>query len=101
MASSARRGGEPATRLGAGQFALMAAGVVLAVRLFAAVPEIPDGLIAYGRFLATYTTEPRYLYLGEGMNSPIAVSEEASGALALRPASRLARSSRIRESSES
>jgi len=36
-------------------------------------------LVAYGRFLPTYTTEPRYLYVGEGMNSSIAVSELANG----------------------
>ena len=41
---------------------------------------MPDGLVAYGRFLPTYTTEPRYLYVGEGMNSSIAVSEEETGA---------------------
>lgn len=54
----------------------MLVGIVLAVE----VPKVPDGLVAYGRFLPTYTTEPRYLYVGEGMNSSIAVSEEASGA---------------------
>ena len=46
----------------------------------ATVPKVPDGLIAYGRFLPTYTTQPKYLYVGEGMNSSIAVSEEPSGA---------------------
>jgi spermidine synthase len=80
VAASARRGREPVTGIGAGQLALVAAAMVLAVLLFATVPKIPDGLIAYGRLLATYTTEPRYLYVGEGMNSSIAVSEEASGA---------------------
>ncbi len=57
-----------------------AIAVVIAIALTAGVPKVPDGLIAYGRFLPTYTTEPKYLYVGEGMNSSIAVSEEADGA---------------------
>jgi spermidine synthase len=54
----------------------LVAGLVLMVE----VPKVPDGLVAYGRFLATYAEQPKYLYVGEGMNSSIAVSEEASGA---------------------
>jgi len=61
-------------------FAAIGFGLVVALVLMTTVPKVPDGLIAYGRFLPTYTTEPRYLYVGEGMNSSIAVSEEASGA---------------------
>ena len=59
------------------------AGVVaafaIAVLLGVTVPKVPDGLVAYGRFLPTYTTEPKYLYVGEGMNSSIAVSEMTNG----------------------
>ena len=62
------------------QFVAIGAGLVVALALVASVPKVPDGLIAYGRFLPTYTTQPKYLYVGEGMNSSIAVSEEASGA---------------------
>ncbi len=58
---------------------LAAAGAAVAVSLVAVVPKVPDGLVAYGRFLPTYTTQPKYLYVGEGMNSSIAVSEESSG----------------------
>ena len=54
--------------------------LVVGLALMVTVPKVPDGLVAYGRFLATYTEQPRYLYVGEGMNSSIAVSEEASGA---------------------
>ncbi|HEY4303613.1 MAG TPA: fused MFS/spermidine synthase [Gemmatimonadaceae bacterium] len=54
--------------------------MVVGLALLITVPKVPDGLVAYGRFLATYTEEPKYLYVGEGMNSSIAVSEEASGA---------------------
>ncbi|HEY4218595.1 MAG TPA: fused MFS/spermidine synthase [Gemmatimonadaceae bacterium] len=62
-----------------GKISIGVAGVV-AVLLLVGVPGIPDGLIAYGRFLPTYTTQPKYLYVGEGMNSSIAVSQEADGA---------------------
>jgi spermidine synthase len=55
------------------------AGIIVAVILAAKVPQVPDGLIAYGRFLPTYSSEPRYLYVGEGINSSIAVSEEENG----------------------
>jgi spermidine synthase len=56
------------------------AALVVGLALMVEMPKVPDGLVAYGRFLATYTQQPRYLYVGEGMNSSIAVSEEESGA---------------------
>jgi len=43
------------------------------------VPEIPPGLVAYGRYLPTYATLPEFLYVGEGMNASIAVSEDPDG----------------------
>jgi spermidine synthase len=55
------------------------AAFVIAALLGMSVPRVPDGLVAYGRFLSTYTTEPKYLYVGEGMNSSIAVSEMTNG----------------------
>jgi spermidine synthase len=58
---------------------LLGAGLVAAVMFAVWVPRIPDGLVAYGRFLPTYTEEPKYLYVGEGMNSSIAVSEMSNG----------------------
>jgi spermidine synthase len=58
---------------------LAVAGAVAAIACVVKVPKVPDGLVAYGRFLPTYTSEPKYLYVGEGMNSSIAVSEESSG----------------------
>jgi len=66
--------------LGTIGYAAVGVGVLVAIVLTIGVPKVPDGLIAYGRFLPTYTSEPKYLYVGEGMNSSIAVSEEASGA---------------------
>jgi len=43
------------------------------------VPEVPAGLIAYGRYLPTYSEMPAFLYVDEGLNASIAVSELASG----------------------
>jgi spermidine synthase len=65
-----------------GRMGIVGAGAaaLLGLAFATSVPKIPDGLVAYGRFLPTYSTEPRYLYVGEGMNSSIAVSEEESGA---------------------
>jgi spermidine synthase len=66
-------------RLGSPGGIAAAAALVLAAFCAAGVPKVPDGLVAYGRFLPTYTTEPNYLYVGEGMNSSIVVSELANG----------------------
>jgi spermidine synthase len=52
---------------------------VVSVLLARGVAAVPPGLIGYGRFLATYTTMPTFLFTGEGMNSSIAVSELPSG----------------------
>ncbi|MGH7594645.1 MAG: spermidine synthase [Gemmatimonadales bacterium] len=52
---------------------------VLAVLLAVTVAAVPPGLIGYGRFLATYSALPTFLFTGEGMNSSIAVSELPSG----------------------
>jgi spermidine synthase len=58
---------------------VVAVALVAAIVLAVKVPEVPKGLIAYGRFLPTYTSEPEYLYVGEGMNSSIAVSQFSNG----------------------
>lgn len=76
----ARRDARLVERLGRGTIVGAGVAILAALVLMVNVPKVPDGLVAYGRFLATYTTEPRYLYVGEGMNSSIAVSEEESGA---------------------
>ena len=47
---------------------------VLAVPLAWSVPPIPAGLIAYGRYLASRTQVADALYVGEGMNSTVAVT---------------------------
>lgn len=43
------------------------------------VPQVPPGLVAFGRRLPTYTALPKFLYVGEGMNASIAVSEWPNG----------------------
>jgi spermidine synthase len=61
----------------AGSLAALAALVVL---MLWRVPEIPAGLVAYGRSLPTRDqTGINYLYKGEGMNSSIAVSRLPGG----------------------
>jgi spermidine synthase len=78
--TTTRRDMRPTQRLGKVGMIAVGAAALIGLVLAAKVPGVPDGLVAYGRFLPTYTTQPRYLYVGEGMNSSIAVSEEASGA---------------------
>jgi spermidine synthase len=47
---------------------------LLAIPLAWSVPTIPAGLIAYGRYLATRTQVAEAIYVGEGMNSTVAVT---------------------------
>jgi len=51
---------------------LMAA---LTVIMVPAVTRVPDGLIAYGRFVEDWDAVEAYRYVGEGMNSSVAVSD--------------------------
>jgi len=53
---------------------LMAGAVVAAVT----VPRVPAGLVAWGRLLPWHG-EPSALYVGEGINASIAVTEESNG----------------------
>jgi spermidine synthase len=43
------------------------------------VPEVPWELVAYGRFLPTREVGATKLYMGEGMNSSVAVTELTTG----------------------
>jgi spermidine synthase len=43
------------------------------------VTPMPAGVVGYGRFFPTYSSLPNFLYVGEGMNSSIAVSELSNG----------------------
>jgi spermidine synthase len=73
------------------------AAFAIAIALGLTVPKLPDGLVAYGRFLSTYATEPRYLYVGEGMNSSIAVSEMANGVRNFHVAGKVEASSELQD----
>ena len=43
------------------------------------VPKVPWELVAYGRYLPTKTDWGTNLYVGEGMNASVAVSEMSNG----------------------
>lgn len=67
-----------------GQDALATIATLVAVLLPAAlliwrVPPIPPTLAAYGRYLPTRTTTADVLYVGEGMNATIAVTQLDGG----------------------
>jgi spermidine synthase len=62
----------------AGAF-LVATGVAIALILVLSLPNVPSGLVAYGRFLPTWASQPNYLFVGEGMNASVAVSEWGNG----------------------
>ena len=66
-------------RLGARGIAGVAAATIVALMLAVRVPSVPPGLVAYGRFLPTWTTQPSYLFVGEGMNSSVVVSDWGNG----------------------
>src|SRR5262249_7964569 len=56
-------------------FGVLLLGVAWAA---ASVRRVPAGLVAWGRLLASQG-EPNALYVGEGMNASIAVTEESNG----------------------
>ncbi|HYW31249.1 MAG TPA: fused MFS/spermidine synthase [Gemmatimonas sp.] len=47
---------------------------ILAALLIATMPELPGGLVAHGRYAVTWLGRTEFLYVGEGMNSSIAVT---------------------------
>jgi spermidine synthase len=57
----------------------LAASAGLAALLAWSVPRVPWKLVAYGRYLPTKTEEEKILYVGEGMNASVAVTELESG----------------------
>ena len=58
--------------------ALVALLLAIAVAASATVAPVPAGLVAWGRLFPWYG-EPRALYVGEGVNASIAVTEGANG----------------------
>lgn len=59
--------------------AWLAASTVIAIFLAWTVSEVPWLAVAYGRRMAIQTNPGRVLYLGEGMNSSVAISELEDG----------------------
>ena len=53
--------------------------LVVTVGFSFSVQEIPAGLVGYGRKLPKQHQLPNFVYVGEGMNASVAVSEDASG----------------------
>jgi spermidine synthase len=63
---------------GTGAAALFGGGVLVSALCLWSIGPLPGGLVAYGRSLP-WQGEPTMLYVGEGMNASIAVTELASG----------------------
>lgn len=59
--------------------ALVAASTALTIFLVLSVPAVPWKLIAYGRYLPTKSDQGRLLFMGEGMNASVAVTELKGG----------------------
>ncbi len=59
--------------------AKMAAGISIAGLLAWSVPQLPWALVAYGRYLPTKTGLGVPLYVGEGLNAAVAVTELSTG----------------------
>ena len=70
---------EPPMQAGCGAALGLVSLTGLVALLGWSVPRVPSGLVAYGRFLPIYTELPDFLYVGEGMNASIAVSELPNG----------------------
>jgi spermidine synthase len=58
-----------------------ATSVIAAIWLVTSVSPVPGELIAYGRRILTSSGRSRILYVGEGMNSSIAISQWDDGAV--------------------
>ena len=61
-------------------FVLLAFALSLsAIRIVRSIPATPWELVAFGRSLATQKYEKELVYMGEGLNASIAVTENAEG----------------------
>lgn len=65
----------PRTRLKPAGVLALAAASALGAGLVGSVPKVPWELIAYGRRVPEKVGQERLLYVGEGMNSSVAVTE--------------------------
>jgi spermidine synthase len=64
----------------ASAFVALLAVALATAALAAFVPPAPGALYAFGRKITSPDYEPKMLYVGEGMNSSIAVTEDPNGA---------------------
>ncbi len=73
--------GESSGRAGAGigRGVLLCGGVGLTALLAWGVPRVPWELVAHGRYLPTKTELGSCLFMGEGMNASVAVTELGNG----------------------
>jgi spermidine synthase len=80
MIMSMARPANAESRAVVGPFGVFAAVLIALAGLWsvAKIPTVPAGLIAWGRSLS-WQGEPNALYVGEGINSSIAVTQEQSG----------------------
>lgn len=76
-ATSDKEPGEPTLRKRAAVY--LAASIVVAILLVRGVSSVPWTVIAYGRRAPTTPSPGKALYVGEGMNSSIVVSELNDG----------------------
>ena len=58
---------------------ILAALVLVPVTLAGGIAKVPGELIAYGRYAATWFGQIQILYVGEGMNNSVAVSQSLTG----------------------
>jgi len=59
--------------------ALVSVAAVAAALLAFAVPPLPGMLVAFGRYTATELGQAQVIYIGEGWNAAVAVSERSNG----------------------
>ena len=59
--------------------ALLAVAMVAAGLLARSIPPLPGLLVAYGRYAATRVGQADIIYVGEGINASVAVSELSNG----------------------
>jgi spermidine synthase len=78
MFAASLRPGETSGRKLSGAISLLVLGAI-AVFIISTLPAIPWKLVAHGRYLPTYTEDRKKLYLGEGLNASVAVTELNDG----------------------
>jgi spermidine synthase len=64
---------------GSSRAPLFSAGVLACGLAITLVPELPKGLLAYGRTVEQWPTTREYFFVGEGLDSPVVVSESEAG----------------------